>query len=100
MVNAHKWLVVRYKINQLKRLEHNLQNQNLNFYSPKITKKSHSSKMEKKKSMFLLIFIVPALILLISMFSLFEIFLLILLLIQFYSKNHSNRLNAEKLNQI
>jgi transcription antitermination factor NusG len=52
MVNAHKWLVVRYKINQLKRLEHNLQNQNLNFYSPKITKKSYKTKALKEVILF------------------------------------------------
>ena len=38
------WLVIRYKVNQLKRLEHNLKNQNLNFYTPKITKKLFKTK--------------------------------------------------------
>jgi transcription antitermination factor NusG len=52
MINAHNWLVVRYKINQLKRLEHNLQNQNLNFYSPKIIKKSYKTNAHKEVLLF------------------------------------------------
>ena len=38
MSNENHWLVIRYKVNQLKRVEHNFKNQNLKFYSPKITK--------------------------------------------------------------
>ena len=46
------WLVIRYKVNQLKRLEHNLKNQSLNFYSPKIIKKLYKTKALKEITLF------------------------------------------------
>lgn len=46
------WLVIRYKANQLKRLEHNLKNQNFNFYTPKITKKLYKTQTLKKIILF------------------------------------------------
>ena len=52
MNDNNHWLVIRYKINQLKRLEHNLKNQKLNFYSPKITKKSYKTKALKEIILF------------------------------------------------
>lgn len=52
MGDNNHWLVIRYKINQLKRLEHNLKNQKLNFYSPKITKESYKTKALKEIILF------------------------------------------------
>ena len=43
-----KWLIVLYKINEVKRVESNLINQNFEFYLPKITiKKINSSPIEE-----------------------------------------------------
>ena len=43
-----KWLVALYKINEVKRLEKNLLNQNFNYYLPKITTKKINSKSKKE----------------------------------------------------
>jgi len=45
------WLVVRYKINECLRFQRNLQNQNFEFYIPRIftnTQKSNNKKLEAK----------------------------------------------------
>ena len=38
-----QWFIALYKINEIKRLETNLSNQNFEYYSPKITKKKTNS---------------------------------------------------------
>ena len=42
------WMVATYKINELKRLQENLHNQNFDYYNPKIiTKKQNLSAKEE-----------------------------------------------------
>jgi transcription antitermination factor NusG len=43
-----KWLVASYKINEVKRLESSLSNQNFDFYLPKITIKKINSKPKEE----------------------------------------------------
>ncbi len=43
-----KWLICSYKINEIKRVERNLFNQNFNFYLPKITKKKINSNPKEE----------------------------------------------------
>jgi transcription antitermination factor NusG len=43
-----KWLICLYKINEIKRVERNLFNQNFNFYLPKITKKKINSNPKEE----------------------------------------------------
>ena len=52
MSNENHWLVIRYKVNQLKRVEHNFKNQNLKFYSPKITKELYKTRALKEIILF------------------------------------------------
>lgn len=42
------WLVATYKINELKRVEINLKNQNFEYYLPKIVIKKHNSKTKEE----------------------------------------------------
>ena len=42
------WIVATYKINELKRVEYNLSNQDLNYYLPKITIKQFNSKSKQE----------------------------------------------------
>ena len=43
-VKNNDWLVVRYKPNQIKRVEDNLNNQDLTFYTPKVNKKDFGTQ--------------------------------------------------------
>jgi len=45
------WMTATYKINELKRLKDNLQNQNLEYYHPKITTKKYNS-ISKEEPLF------------------------------------------------
>ena len=51
-VQNNDWLVVRYKPNQLKRVEDNLNNQDLTFYTPKVNKKDFKKDQNKKVVLF------------------------------------------------
>jgi len=42
------WIVATYKVNELKRLYTNLQNQDFNYYNPKIRIKNHNHTIKKE----------------------------------------------------
>ncbi len=51
-IQNNDWLVVRYKPNQLKRVEDNLSNQDLTFYTPKVNKIDFKKDQNKKVVLF------------------------------------------------
>ena len=42
------WMIATYKINELKRLKENLQNQELKYYHPKIVTKKYNSTSKEE----------------------------------------------------